>query len=62
VIIQEEDRSPQSIIEEYSETAGLTIIGFHSERLRHEGTRIFNGYQKLGNVLFVNAHSQKVIQ
>ena len=42
--------------------AGLTIIGFHAELLKHEGAKIFQGYDEVGNILFVNSHSQKEIQ
>jgi hypothetical protein len=62
VIAQDPDRNSREIISEYSSLAGLTIIGFHSELLKHEGGKIFDGYEKLGDVLFVNAHSQKEIE
>ncbi|MBN1132329.1 MAG: hypothetical protein JXR52_08995 [Bacteroidales bacterium] len=61
IIQKDENRSPKSIIETHSESAGLVIIGFHSEQLRHDGTKMFEGYGNLGNILFVNAHSQKEI-
>jgi len=61
IILQDENRSPRSIIEEYSADAGLVIMGFHSEQIKHDGKKIFEGYTELSNVLFVNAHSQKEI-
>ena len=39
----------------------LTIIGFHAEHLKHEGAKVFEGYEEIGNILFVNSHSQKEI-
>jgi len=55
------DRNTRALINEYSAHAGLTIIGFHSELLRHSGAEIFQGYDEVGNILFVNSHSQKEI-
>jgi hypothetical protein len=61
VISEMADRNTRGLINEHSAHAGLTIIGFHSELLKHEGARIFRGYDEVGNILFVNAHSQKEI-
>ena len=54
-------QNTRSLINEHSAHAGLTIIGFHSELLKHQGARIFQGYDEVGNILFVNSHSQKEI-
>ncbi|MEN8186861.1 MAG: amino acid permease [Bacteroidota bacterium] len=62
IIIQKEDVSPKSIINEYSSGAGLTIIGFREELLTHRETQLFEGYEKLGNILFVNSHNKKTIE
>jgi amino acid transporter len=56
------DRNTKGLINEHSAHAGLTIIGFHSELLKHEGAKIFQGYDDVGNILFVNSHSQKAIE
>lgn len=56
------DRKTQGLINEHSAHAGLTIIGFHSELLKHEGAKVFQGYNDVGNILFVNSHSQKAIE
>ncbi|MFO7932894.1 MAG: amino acid permease [Bacteroidales bacterium] len=61
VISQKPDRDSRAIINQYSETAGLTIIGFHSELIKHQGLKIFQGYDALENILFVNSHSRKEI-
>jgi len=55
------NQNTRGLINEHSAHAGLTIIGFHSEMLKHEGARIFQGYDEVGNILFVNSHSQKEI-
>jgi hypothetical protein len=54
--------SSQSFINEKSENAGLTIIGFHSDRLKHKGPEVFTGYDQVGDVLFVNASVRKEIE
>jgi len=55
------NQNTRSLINEHSAHAGLTIIGFHSELLKHQGARVFQGYDDVGNILFVNSHSQKEI-
>ena len=62
VISNLQNREMKSIICDHSADAGLTIVGFHRELLKHEGARIFSGYEGIGNILFVNSHSQKEIE
>ncbi len=62
IIIQEEDVSPKTIINEYSSDAGLTIIGFREEMLTHEESKHFQDYNNIGNILFVNSNSKKAIE
>ncbi len=62
MIVQKEDISPKSIINKHSSNAGLTIIGFREEMLKHEGDKVFSGYDELGNILFVNSHNKKEIE
>ena len=60
-IIEEEHNTPiKSMINEKSAEAGLTLIGFRKESIKNEGSKIFHGYDKLANVLFVN--SSKTIE
>ena len=61
VIAEMPDRNTRALIAEHSAHAGLTIIGFHSELLKHEGGKVFLGYEEIGDTLFVNSHSQKEI-
>jgi amino acid transporter len=61
VIAELHERDTKELIEEHSAHAGLTIIGFHSEMLKHEGSKLFDGYHETGDILFVNSHSQKEI-
>lgn len=52
----------QTIIQEKSKDADLSIIGFRDEILKHEGAELFKGYGGIGNCLFVNAARQKNIK
>lgn len=52
----------RDLINKRSENAGLTVIGFHSDSLKHEGSDLFTGYDQVGDVLFVNASVRKDIE
>lgn len=62
IIEQNENVSSRSIINERSSEAGMVLVGFRTEIVKHSGTEVFTGYESLGNILFVNSHSQKVIE
>lgn len=62
LISKQEDHSEKSIINEHSEDADLTIIGFRRELVKHNSVDVFNGYEKLGDILFVNTNQQKNIK
>ncbi len=49
-------------INEKSENAGLTIIGFTRELLKFKGKEMFEGYNQIGQILFVNASERKEIE
>lgn len=61
IIPLQENVSTKNIINQHSKYAGLTIIGFLEETLKHENESLFTGYDKIGSILFVNAHDQKDI-
>jgi amino acid transporter len=61
IIKKDENVSSKLLINEHSAEAGLTIIGFRAEHIRHFGTELFSGYDAVGDVLFVNSHRQKEI-
>ncbi len=61
IIKKDESLSTKELINENSEEAGLTILGFRASHLKHEGSEFFTGYDKLGDILFVNSHRQKTI-
>jgi hypothetical protein len=52
----------KDLMNEKSADAGITIMGFSGQTLKHEGEKSFEGYDKLGTILFVNSHDQKEIE
>jgi hypothetical protein len=62
IIKQKHDVSVKSIINQYSENAGLTLIGIHEEMVKHEKDKLFEGYEKQGTTLFVHSKSKKIIE
>ena len=51
----------RKIINRKSEDADLTIVGFKAILLKKQKEELFEGYDKLGNILFVNSISEKEI-
>jgi amino acid transporter len=56
-----ENQTIGEIIVEYSKYAGLTIIGFREEIIKHEPVAFFNDFEGIGDVLFVNASTSRNI-
>lgn len=52
---------PRDLLARHSSDAGLCIVGFHAARLERSGPSLFDGFDSLGNILFVNSHNQKEI-
>jgi len=61
VLVEESVLNTRKLVNEQSANAGLCIIGFHAGVLKKQGVRTFDRFDELGNVLFVNSHSQKEI-
>jgi hypothetical protein len=61
VIVEQSVPHLRSLVSEHSAQAGLCIIGFHAGALKKQGVLTFDRYDGLGNILFINAHSQKEI-
>ena len=57
----DEDISIKEIINNHSSNSDLTIIGFRGEFVKKQKLDIFEGYDNLGNILFVNSINQKDI-
>ncbi len=45
----------KGLVNEHSSEAALCIVGFTEEQLRHDGEKIFLGYDNTGDILFINA-------
>ena len=61
IIRSDENADVKKLIVERSVHAGLTLVGFHSEQLKHVGDLIFKGFEDLGDVMFVNARELREI-
>ncbi|WP_242086473.1 amino acid permease [Aestuariivivens sediminis] len=62
VIPLEENKSKNHLINKYSEDADLTLIGFHEGHVKSEEHKVFEGYENIGNILFVNTLKPKFIK
>ncbi|MCT4589309.1 MAG: amino acid permease [Carboxylicivirga sp.] len=62
IIPHDEDTSSKQLINEKSASAGLTIIGFREEQIKHAGAETFKGFDEIGDVLFVNANQEQIIE
>ena len=60
--IKNPDEDKRAIIASKSKMADLTIVGFSKSAVKHKGQAIFEGYDDIGDVLFVNASEKKVIK
>ncbi|MGB0886099.1 MAG: amino acid permease, partial [Chitinophagales bacterium] len=58
IIANTEGVDSRELINEKSNLADLTIIGFRSAALKRNGEEIFDGYDNIGNILFVNSTSE----
>ncbi|NDV65331.1 amino acid permease [Bacteroides sp. 224] len=61
IILLGEHQTLSDAVLERSKYAGLTLIGFREEIIKHEPMNFFNEFQGIGDVLFVNASHSKVI-
>jgi hypothetical protein len=57
-----DDISVKEVINNHSKDADLTIVGFRGEAIKQLGQANFEGYEQVGNVLFVNSTAQKEIK
>lgn len=62
IITENEGINIKTLISQRSSDAGLVILGIREEQIRHSGQVVFEGYEDLGAVLFVNSHNQKEIE
>jgi len=58
VLPAESGRSRREVTREHSKHADLVIVGFRGEAIKHRGTKNFEGYEGMGNILFVNTRKE----
>ncbi len=62
VIAMEEGVNIKQLVNDISMDADLTLIGFHEGMIKSDqGIEMFEGYDKVGNILFVNTLTSKFI-
>lgn len=61
-IVRDSEKDIKTIIKERSQDADLLILGFVSEVIKRFGTDVFNGYEGLSNILFINTEEGKQIK
>ncbi len=63
LVLESDDTNRKQIISQYSSDADLTLVGFNNYQLANEVGKfeIFQGYENLGNILFVSSNTQKDI-
>ncbi len=61
IVILGEHQTMSEAIEQHSKQAGLTLIGFREEIIKHDAMKFFMDFDKIGDVLFVNASQYKEI-
>ena len=62
IITKSPDVSYKQLINRRSAEAGLVILGFPGESVRHEGVNLFTGYDDTGRMLFVHSFEEKKIE
>jgi hypothetical protein len=61
IITLDEEQPFSRVVNKHSSRAGLTLIGFRDEIIKHDATGFFNDFQEIGDILFVNASKSKEI-
>lgn len=61
IVVLGEEQTVSEAIEQHSKQAGLTIIGFREEIIKHNGMKFFTDFDGIGDILFVNASQYKEI-
>jgi len=61
IIEEEPGITTRNLINEKSSLAALVMTGFNITALKHDGESLFNGYDNISTMLFVNSSNQKEI-
>ncbi len=62
IISRNEESDTRALVQKNSTDADLTLLGFHTELVKRQGEKVFEGYEGLGAILFVNAADHKHIE
>ena len=62
MIPKPEDTTEKEVINNNSRDADLTLIGFRSELLKNKGVSLFEGYDAIGDILFMTTEEKKEIK
>lgn len=62
MVPHDEEVNVKDIINDRSVNSDLTIIGFRGELVKKQKLEIFEGYNQIGNILFVNSKDKKDIE
>lgn len=62
VICRQNDTDSREVISKRSGDADLVILGFRDKALKHMKEQMFSGYDKVGNILWVNAAQEITIR
>ncbi|OAV42648.1 amino acid permease [Lewinella sp. 4G2] len=62
ILCRREDSDFRSVMNRRSHEADLVITGFRTEMIKRNGVQAFDGYEDVGNVLFVNAAEEVKIK
>lgn len=62
LIQHEENVNIKNIVNERSQDADLTILGFREEAIKQLEHNLFDGYDDIGNILFINSSKAKEIE
>ena len=60
-IMIDEGHTFSDMVAQHSSQAGLTIIGFHEDRLKNDPIKFFSGFNSTGDILFINSLQAKII-
>jgi hypothetical protein len=60
-VLIDDNQSLYHAIKDHSFQAGLTIIGFNEDHIKHDPIAFFTEYKSTGDILFVNASQPKEI-
>jgi hypothetical protein len=61
-ISRDSESDLRSLIKERSRDADLIILGFVEEAIKRFETSMFDGYEGLSNILFINTKEEKQIK